>query len=233
MSWAKKGFLLYLIVVAVTIFLVQASQQVWAQDMANAAKKWDWNTIASGAVAISVLIAATGLFLEAVARRHANAVSSADLTLKMTEYFNSDRFLLIRHSAIAHLYKKYGLDWDCAEDSAFREEVADHELTADLREIFNFFNALGELAKDGAIREQQAVEMFALWIRFYYKACESEIDALKRLRGTQQQQSWQYLHGLYTRVRDDYKYRAPDEVEIKSWLRREHARTHRSSNPRW
>jgi len=61
----------------------------------------------------------------------------------MTEYFNSDRFLLIRHSAVAYLYKKYGLDWDCADDRAFREKVADNALTADLTDVFNFFNTLG------------------------------------------------------------------------------------------
>jgi hypothetical protein len=224
MSRMLKGFLLGLIVglivVVAILFLICSLSG------------WDWNAIASGAVAISVLVAAIGLFLETRARNHTNVVSSADLTLKMSEYFNSDRFLRVRHGAVEHLYKKYNLNWTCGDDiSPYTEEDdAALGLTADLREIFNFFDVLGDLIAHQVIREDQAVETFAMTFRMYYEA--GELDTFRQnLKNQQRLPDWTYMDELSERVNAHYPDIGPPEpAEIIKWLAREHTRTHRGSH---
>jgi hypothetical protein len=175
----------------------------------------------------------------AQAQRQATAVTSADLMLRLTEYFNSDRFLRVRHGAVTHLrlihLQRQSATlpstlqyWNCSKDISPYSQDSLHEsgLNTDLVEVFNFFNMVGDLVEEKAIREDIALETFAFWIRFYYISCKEEVEQL--LRSTAEQETWKNMTSFYDMAAGKYGAELPREA-INAILIREHARTHRGA----
>jgi hypothetical protein len=171
-----------------------------------------------------------------------SAVSSADLTLKLDNRFNSDRALRIRHGAVKFLAQKRNVKIACDHNispyGAERNSLR-YGLSSDLIDLFNFFDWIGYLTsyEGHAIDREVVRQKLGPWIINYYDMCRAEIDVFRENHPDR----WVYLAGLYEDLIMGRKKwyaahieplpRLDDEEELNAFLRREHARSHRGFNP--
>jgi len=171
-----------------------------------------------------------------------SAVSSADLTLKLDNRFNSDRALRIRHGAVKFLAQKRNLSIACDHNiSPYGTEKNSlrYGLSSDLIDLFNFFDWIGYLTSDesNAIDREVVQQKLGPWIVNYYDMCRTEIEVFRE----NYPDRWVYLASLHEDLIEGRKKwyaahieplpRLDDDEELSAFLRREHARSHRGFNP--
>src|SRR5215204_1709648 len=170
------------------------------------------------------------------------AVSSADLTLKLDNRFNSDRALRIRHGAVKFLAEERGVPLECHDDiTPLRSDRSNlwFGLPSDLIDLFNYFDWIGYLTSEEskAIDREVVRQKLGPWIIAYYEMCRAEIDEVQEHHPDR----WVYLDPLYADLIDRRKKwyadkreplpRFDDEGELNAFLQREHVRSHRGFHP--
>jgi hypothetical protein len=173
-------------------------------------------------------------------------VNSANLALQMDNRFVSDRALRIRHGAVSFLaetkreLKELKTEFDCEQNISPYSigHTPWHGLNSDLIDLLNYFDWIGYLASEKPLTIDKDViyQKFGPWIINYYQICEDEIKKIQ----SRYHATWPYLRPLYhqliaierarhSKTADYSADRTPEE--IKEFLRREHVRSHRGSNP--
>jgi hypothetical protein len=171
-----------------------------------------------------------------------SAVSSADLTLKLDNRFNSDRALRIRHGAVRFLAEERGVPIDCHDDiTPYHTDPSNlwFGLPSDLIDLFNYFDWIGYLTSEEskAIDREVVRQKLGPWIINYYEMCRAEIDDVQE----HHRDRWIYLEPLYKHLIDkqkkwfaDHKEPLPrldEDEERANFLQREHVRSHRGFHP--
>ena len=173
-------------------------------------------------------------------------VNSATLALQLDNRFVSDRALRIRHGAVSFLAEvkedlnELKSEFDCRDNISpySTDQKSWHGLNSDLIDIFNYYNWIGYLAleKPATITPEVVYQKFGPWIITYYQICEDVLDTLR----DKYKARWPYLEPLYRKLtaiegtfysqEENYSEKRTT-AEIKDFLRREHVRSHRGSNP--
>ena len=171
-----------------------------------------------------------------------SAVSSADLTLKLDNRFNSDRALRIRHGAVKFLAEERDVHIECHDEiTPIRSDPSNlwYGLPSDLIDLFNYFDWIGYLTSDesNAIDREVVRQKMGPWIINYYEMCRAEIDDVQEHHPDR----WQYLEPLYKHLIDKQKkwfanHKEPippfdEDEERAKFLHREHVRSHRGFHP--
>jgi hypothetical protein len=115
---------------------------------------------------------------------------SVDLAIKLEERFNTEQFCQIRSDAARALLE--GRDLVRAE------------------EVFDFFDTVGEMVKQGALSEEIVHSLFFHWINLYWNAARSYIA--KEQEGTAL--VWQEFEKVYRRVLQIEKRKDPNSKDI-------------------
>jgi hypothetical protein len=162
-----------------------------------------WATIILAIVSIaSTWIAYSGIRSQTEeGRRSAKSFRlslSVDLALKLEERFNTERFCQIRSAAARALLE--GRDLVGAE------------------EVFDFFDTVGEMVKQGALSEEIVHSLFFHWINLYWNAASSYIA--REQEGTAL--VWQEFEKVYRRVLQIEKRKDPNSKDINPGI--EHIR---------
>ncbi len=115
---------------------------------------------------------------------------SVDLGLKLDERFNSERFCKIRLDAAQALLGKGDL--------------------VQAEEVFDFFDTVGELLKQGALSEEIVHSLFFHWINLYWNAAKDYIG--KEQQGTAL--VWQEFETAYKTVLQIERRKDPNSKDI-------------------
>ena len=158
-----------------------------------------------------------------------SAVSSADLTLKLDNRFNSDRALRIRHGAVKFLAEERGVPLECHDDiTPLRTDRSNlwFGLPSDLIDLFNYFDWIGYLTSEEskAIDREVIRQKLGPWIINYYEMCRAEIDEVQEHHPDR----WLYLEPLYKHLID--KKRSGSPTTKSHYLRLTRTRNVRNSS---
>jgi hypothetical protein len=179
-------------------------------------------------------------------------VNSANLALQLDNRAHSDRALRIRHGAVSYLVetredlKELKAEFACdAQDiSPYSNQEPWRGLNSDLIDLFNYFDWIGYLTSERprTIHLEVVYRKFGPWIINYYQLCKEELE--EDIMQTDPAR-WPYLKRLYYKLiaieeayYDEGEYStepfpgARTHEELKHWLRREHVRSHRGSDPK-
>ncbi len=180
-------------------------------------------------------------------------INSANLALQLDNRAHSDRALRIRHGAVWYLVetredlKELEAEFTCDAQDISPYSI-DQEpwrgLNSDLIDLFNYYDWIGYLTseKPRTIHLDVVYRKFGPWIINYYQLCKEELegDIMQKYPAR-----WPYLKKLYYDLiaieqayYDEEEYPtdpflgARTHEELKHWLRREHVRSHRGSDPK-
>ena len=212
----------------------------------------DAETAAVGSATVALALFTCFLWLAAAitarfARKEiitATDVNSANLALQLDNRAHSDRALRIRHGAVTYLAKKRGIHLDCDHDISPYDTTQEpwFGLNSDLIDLFNYYDWIGYLTRERpqTIHKEVVYRKFGPWIINYYLLCREELEG--DIMPTYPAR-WPYLEKLYYDLIDIekgyYKGKYPTkpfhggrtDEDLNHWLRREHVRSHRGSDP--